>query len=55
MLETLRMSAGIGLPSGVGAGEREGRVQSAIDEMGLRSAASTKVGDIFFKGTRRRS
>ncbi|RHZ38548.1 hypothetical protein DYB26_010040 [Aphanomyces astaci] len=50
VLETLRFAARLSVPANVLATEREGRVQAAIDDMGLRSCEHTVVGDIFRKG-----
>eukprot|EP00899_Mesostigma_viride_P000579 jgi/Mesvir1/10521/Mv21764-RA.2 len=50
VLETLRYAAAIALPPKVAVKEREERCQSAIDEMGLRVCANTRVGDVFVKG-----
>ncbi|KAF4717197.1 hypothetical protein FOZ63_003441, partial [Perkinsus olseni] len=50
VLETLRQSARLALPKSVDAGERERRVQHAIDMMGLRSCENVLIGDVFRKG-----
>ncbi|GMF37149.1 unnamed protein product [Phytophthora fragariaefolia] len=50
VLETLEMAAKLSLPSSVSHREVADRVQTVIDEMGLRVCEHTLVGDIFRKG-----
>ncbi|KAE9024805.1 hypothetical protein PR002_g11359 [Phytophthora rubi] len=50
VLETLEMAAKLSLPNSVTHREVVERVQTVIDEMGLRVCEHTMVGDIFRKG-----
>lgn len=50
VLETLEMAAKLSLPNSVTHREVVERVQTVIDEMGLRVCEHTLVGDIFRKG-----
>ncbi|KAE8909321.1 hypothetical protein PF003_g6954 [Phytophthora fragariae] len=50
VLETLVMAARLTMPSSVPGLTVTKRVQSIIDEMGLRVCENTMVGDVFHKG-----
>lgn len=50
VLETLQMAAKLSLPSSITHTMINERVQSVLDEMGLRGCEHTLVGDIFHKG-----
>jgi ABC-type multidrug transport system ATPase subunit len=50
VLETLQMAAKLSLPRSVTHDMIQERVQSVIDEMGLRVCEHTMVGDLFHKG-----
>ncbi|POM73789.1 ABCG transporter ABC Superfamily [Phytophthora palmivora] len=50
VLETLQMAARLTMPSDTSAMTMIKRIQSVIDDMGLRVCENTMVGDIFHKG-----
>lgn len=50
VLETIRFAAALTLPYRMDQTEKEKRVQQVLDDVGLRAAADTRVGDIFFRG-----
>ena len=50
MAETLRYAAEFRLSSQLPAVDKAARVDSVLDELGLRSAADTKIGNAFIRG-----
>jgi ABC-type multidrug transport system ATPase subunit len=48
--ETLQFAAALTLPFEMSNEEKQRRLEKVVDDMGLRSAIDTRVGDIFFKG-----